>query len=207
MSYLIIPVKIRVFQIELLRVRKRPHRQIKIVAIVCAVVEVVPLLRGIFESRTRLEKCIETEIRLKHKRAVVVRVVTHIKVRYGGLRRTRFQRRMRVRHPSRHIKSRIRNPVNSSFAVVVGNIFQEPGDRVVRVGAFVDILRPFFCILMRRHFDERAFALKAAANVLVNKNEAVRNEASRRAKAFWIIIRPVRADAVRRAFDQKWIRF
>ena len=207
MSHLIIPVKIGVFQIELLRVRKRSHRQIKIVAIVCAIVEVVPRLRRIFESRARLEKCVEAEIRLKHKRTVVVRVVTHIKVRYGSLRRARFQCRMRVRHPGRRIKSRIRNPVNSGLAIVVGNVFQEPVDRIVRVGALVDVLRPLFYFLMRRHFDELAFALKTAANVLVNKNEAVRNEASRRAKMFWIIIRPVWADAVRRAFNQKWILF
>src|SRR5260370_12517671 len=95
-------------------------------------------------------------------------------------------------------KSRIGNAPNSSFAVVAGNVVQQPFDGVVGVGAFVDVFRRFLTIFMRRHFLEGALGHIAAPNVLVDENEAVALDARCGAETARVLSGPACTRTLRR---------
>src|SRR5579863_2051925 len=144
MLRLIIPKKIAVLEVKLFGVRERSYLQIEVVAVVGAVIEAVVISGRVLQTRTRLKENVETEIGSQHERSIVVCIVSNIEVSDRSLRRTSFQRGMRVHHSGSNIKSRIGNSVGADFAVVVRNIFQQPFDGVVGVGAFIHILRTAF---------------------------------------------------------------
>ena len=77
--------------------------------------------------------------------AVVVGVVAHEPVRDGSLRRDGLERRVGVDHPGGRIETGIRDSPHPDLAVVVRDVLDEPVDGVVRVAAFVDVVRPFLC--------------------------------------------------------------
>src|SRR5215470_11213347 len=110
---------------------------------------------------------------------------------------------MSVRHSCRHVESGIGNSVKPGRAVVVRNVFHQPLDGVVGVGALVYVLGALF-VLVRRHFDERSVALIAAAHVLIDKDEPVLHEAWRRPETLRIVVRAVRGDAIGSPLDQEW---
>src|ERR1051325_3336148 len=114
---------------------------------------------------------------------------------------------MRIRHSGRDIKSWIGDPVNTGFAVIVGNIFQQPINGVVGVRALVHILGTFFCVFVRRHFDKSTVALKSPTHILINKNETIGYKARSRSEVLRIIVCSIGSNAVRRTFDEKGIRF
>ena len=65
-------------------------------------------------------------------------IVAHPDVDHGGLRRDGFHGGMRIDAGGYGEKSGIGDAEDADAAVVVGNVFEEPGDGVVGVGAFVD---------------------------------------------------------------------
>src|SRR5215813_2277865 len=110
---------------------------------------------------------------------------------------------MSVRHSRRHVESGIGNSVKPGLAVVVRNVFHQPLDGVVGVGALVDVPGAFF-VLVRRHFDERSLALVAAAHVLIDKDEPVLHKAWRRPETLRIVVCSVWGDAIGSPLDQEW---
>src|SRR5258708_36012070 len=100
-------------------------------------------------------------------------------------------------------KSRIGNAPNSSFAVVAGNVVQQPFDGVVGVGAFVDVFRRFLSVFMRRHFLEGAFRHIAATNILVDEDETVALQRRSGADTPWVLISAVGTNTVRRTDDEE----
>ena len=149
------------------------------------------------------EESVETEIRGKHEGAAVVGVVALEEIGHGGLWRSGFEGGMRVDHAGGSEKSGIGDAPDAGFAVVVGNIFQEPVDGVVEVAAVVDVGGGFFDVDVRAHFDEFAFGHEAAANVLHNENVAGFVKVRRRAELGAILIDAVGRDAVRSAADEE----
>src|SRR2546427_746898 len=112
---------------------------------------------------------------------------------------------MRIWHSGCHIKSRIRNSVHARFAIVVGNVLQQPVDGVVGVGTFIHILGVFFVILVWRHLDKGSITLKAASHILIDENKSISDEARRRTEMLAVVVCSVRSNAVRRPLDQKGI--
>ena len=106
------------------------------------------------------------------ERAVVMEIVPHEPIRNRRLRRHGLQRRMRIDHAGRRIKSRIGDPPHADFAVVVRDILDQPVDRVVGIGRFIDIPGPFLVGIVRSHVDELAFGHHRAPHILIGKNEA-----------------------------------
>src|ERR1700730_3520696 len=102
-------------------------------------------------------------------------------------------------------KSRIGNAPNSSFAVVAGDVVQQPFDGVVGVGAFVDLSRRFLSIFMWCHFLEGAFGHIAATNILVDEDEAIALEHRRGAETSGVLIGAVGTNAVRCTDDEEGV--
>ena len=89
----------------------------------------------------------------------------------------------------------------ADLAVVVGDVLEQPVDRVVGVAALVDVLRPLGRVV-RPHVDERPLRHPAAANVLVDEDVPFLAEQRRRAKVAGILIVAVGPDAGLRAGQQ-----
>src|ERR1700722_190771 len=107
--------------------------------------------------------------------AVVEEVVAHPDVDHGGLRRDGFYRGMRIDAGGLCEETGIGDAEDADAAGVVGNIFDEPGDGVVGVGAFVDQLGIFVVDHGAGH-DESAFGFIAAANIFEDEDVAVFDE-------------------------------
>ena len=92
-------------------------------------------------------------------------VVAHPDVDHGRLRRNGFHGRMRIDAGFHRKESGIAGADESGAAVVAGDVFEQPVDGVVGVGAFVYGLGIAMVGFGAAH-HELAFALEAAANVL-----------------------------------------
>jgi len=120
-----------------------------------------------------------------------------------GLRRSRFQRRMRRERGHRRRPARIRDADDADAAIVIGHVFDQPLDRVVGIGHFVHKLR-----IVLEHGDRRAlhhelaFGFVASADVLEDEGVAVAGERAE------FPLRPVRifGRLIGRAFedDRQW---
>ena len=95
-SDLIVPEPVRILKVQSLRIRQRAHLQIKVVAVLSAVIEPLHIFRRKGGALLRPEECVKTEISRKHKRAAVIGVVAHEKICHRRFRRSRFNRRVRV---------------------------------------------------------------------------------------------------------------
>src|SRR5690349_9732027 len=73
---------------------------------------------------------------------------------------------MRIDDARRGEESRIGNPIDAYLAVVVRHVFQQPFDRVVGVGALINIFRRVGPIELRRHIDEASLGLITPADIL-----------------------------------------
>ncbi len=128
-------------------------------------------------------------------------VVAQIVVGQRSLRRRGFQRRVRIDKGGGGVKTGVGNAVYSDPAVIVRNVFQEPFDGVIRVGALVNVGRPFLVLDIRCHPLEIALRHEPASNILVDEDIAFFCECGVRTKRPETR-RPIRAGAVRRAYHQ-----
>src|SRR5581483_1326565 len=152
------------------------------------------------------ERTVKAEIRRQHKGAAMICVVAHEKVGHGRLRRRSLERRMRINDAGRCEESGIRNPPDSGFAVVVGNVFQQPVNAVIGVTAVVDVFVGFLLVDVRPHLGEGSFRHVSATHVLKHKDVAGFVELKRGTKLLTVLIDTIGGDAVRSAVEEKWIR-
>jgi hypothetical protein len=140
-------------EIESIRIGKRPELEIEVVAVGSLEVEPLGLLsRRVIELLTEIGK--EAEIVGQIKRSVMMHIVTHEAIGNRRLRRGAFERRVGVDHAGRGIKARIGDSDHADAAVVVRSVLYEPVDRVISVGALVDVVRAGLDRLLRAHVDE-----------------------------------------------------
>ena len=147
-----------------------PYVQIKLVTVFGAVVEGHGSLRRELRIFLRLERTIESEIRVQHERAAVVGVIAHEEIGHGSLRGSRFQSRMRVDDAGGSEEAGIRNSPDARVPIVVGHILEQPVDGVVEIAGVVDVLLGFLVVEVRAHFDELAFRHVTAADILKDEN-------------------------------------
>jgi hypothetical protein len=104
-------------------------------------------------------------------------VVAEPHVGRRGLRRDRAQRRVRLGRGHDRRPAVVADAEHADAAVVVRHVLHEPVDRVVGIGAFVDLQA---CIgrAQRTLHHERALALVPSAYVLEHEHVAVFGEAS-----------------------------
>ena len=84
-------------------------------------------------------------------------------------------------------------------------MFDQPFDGVVGVGAFVGVLAGFFVVQVRGHVGEFAFRQVAPAHVLIGENVSFFGELDIGADAAGIFVRAVRPATVWRAKKQNGI--
>src|SRR5687767_11443596 len=96
-------------------------------------------------------------------------VVTAEPVTDRSLRRTGLESRMRIYRAGACIESGIRDAVDPDAAVVVVDVLQQPLDRVVGVGRFVDLLGRIVGDV-GTHVHEFALTHPSASYILVNEN-------------------------------------
>ena len=127
--------KCLVLQIARLHVRERAQREIPVVRVVLVEGEVGVLLAGL-RQKCILESVTQAEC------AVVMEVVTQKHVGWRRLRTHSFECGMRIEHPHRRGPSIVGHTKHANAPIVFRHVRQQPLDRVVRIGAFVDrILR------------------------------------------------------------------
>ena len=119
------------------------------------------------EGREEVEGVRELE------RSVVVPVVAGEPVGDRGLRRGGLERGVGVDHAGGRVETRVRDAPHTDPAVVVGDVLDEPVDRVERVGALVDVGGAGLLRLVRPHVDEFTLRHPAAANILVHDDVAL----------------------------------
>src|SRR6185295_7298624 len=102
-------------------------------------------------------------------------------------------------------KARLRDAYHADAAVVVWNVLEQPFDRVIGVGAFVDIVVALFVRMIRPHLQELTLGHVSPARVFVNEYETLFLEVLRRPERSAIVIDSIGDDAVRRAGQQKRI--
>ena len=96
---------------------------------------------GSASRRAAHEARIEPEVGAEHERAVVIDVVAHVVVGGGRLRRRGLERRMRVDMLAATWNPGCEMPTIPTRPLLFGDVLQQPVDRVVGVGALVDVLR------------------------------------------------------------------
>ena len=103
--------------------------------------------------------------------AVAMVVVVHPLIDGRGLLADRLQRRVRMQKGKRGCQAIVRNTVHPDFAVVVGNILQQPFDRVVGVGSLVGGFR--IVEIDPGGQIELAFGFEASPQVLDDEDVAI----------------------------------
>ncbi len=103
-----------------------------------------------------------------------------------------------VDHARGGVETRGGDPPHADLAVVVRHVREQAVDRVVGVGALVDVLRSRLLLDVRSHVDEDAFREVAAAHVLVDDDEAVAHREFGRTDGLLRLVRSIRSDAVGR---------
>jgi len=107
------------------------------------------------------------------ERPVMVEVVPLEPVQHGCLGRHRAHGRMGVDQPGGGVEARIAHPPLAHPAVVTGDVLEQPGHRIVGVGAFVHPGPGPGVGPDRGEIDEGAFAHVLAAHILVHEYEAL----------------------------------
>ena len=130
--------------------------------------------------------------------AVVEEIVADPDVDHGRLRRDGFDGGVGIDARHHGEKAVVTGADNADAAVVAGHVFEEPGDGVVCVGAFVDG-GGIAVIGERAHHDEFALALVAAANVFADEDVTVAGQlGATHEEGLAVLI----FDAVGRALDE-----
>ncbi len=165
----------------------RPHVEEEAIAV--GVVAVHRHRRAVVRHRrlgTRAREAHEEiETLRERERAVVMPVVAEVPVDERRLRTRRLVRRVRVDHSRGREEAGRRDAPGADATVVVRDVLDQPVDRVVGVGAFVDVLCAVLDVDVRRHVLEVALRHEAPARVLVDEDEAVVAEPLR-----WVRVAP-----------------
>ena len=124
------------------------------------------LLMATFECRQEIRGLQESE------GTVVVSVVAPEPVGNRTLGRDGLQRGMAARCGHRGVESVVADAPGADVAIIIG-IMEQPVDRVVGIRRLVDTLTRFRLGIERADLDELAFALVAAADVLIDEDVVV----------------------------------
>ena len=144
---------------------KRAEAEIPVVEVEAIERETIILVGG-FQQGGVLECVAEAEC------AVMKEIVAEEDVAHASLFGHRFYRGMRVDHAHGDQKTVVGNTVQADPAVIVRNIFNQPIDGVVGVGAFIHAFRVGGIVDGPQH-DEFSFGGVAAANVLEHEDITV----------------------------------
>src|ERR1044072_6193472 len=98
----------------------------------------------------------------------------------------------------RGVESGIRYSPNTDTPVVVGNVFDQPINRVVGVAGLVDLIS-FLVRNVWAHVLVHALAHVAPAHVLVNEDVAFAREQFIRTQRRLVIVHAIRPDTIGRA--------
>jgi hypothetical protein len=146
----------------------------------------------------------EREGLLQREGAVAMHVIADPPVETRRLRRHRDQRRVGVDRGGRGVEAGVRDAPDAGLAVVLGDVGQEPGDRVVGVGRLVG-LGPGLVGDVGPHVDELALGHPGAADVLADEDVAGALEVDGRRQGRRVARGAVGREAVRRAMEQERI--
>ncbi len=184
----IVPVAVLVLEIFFVGIRERTHFEVKVILVRRAEIEWNGAGRSLGFNAARFETDVETEISREIKRAVVISVVAIADVAHGSLRRNGLERRMGIHQAIGGIKAGVRNAPHAGAAVVARNVFHQPVDGVVSVGAFVRIGRACEMGLMHGNIHECAFGEITPADILVDEDEAFFGEKIGRPQSSGVVI-------------------
>ena len=184
------------------QVADRSGPEVELVAVLGAVIEGDRHLGGRRRLRLRLVDGYRVEGMREHERAAVIPIVVQEQVGDGRLRRSCPNGWMRVDHPRRREEPPVRDAEEAHAAVVVGQVSQEPLDRVPRVGLLIDIGRRSLLWPMRGHVGERAFRHQPAADILAREEVAGAQERLGLEAEGALLVDAVRTDAERRPREQ-----
>ena len=104
----------------------------------------------------------------------------------------------------RGVKAGIRDAVDAHSTVVVRHVLDQPIDRVVSIAGLVDLVSSLVRNV-RSNILELALAHVTAAHVTISEDVAFARKQLVRAEKSFVVVRPVRSDAVRRAVEHDWI--
>ena len=196
-----IPERELVAEVLRVGVLVRPHVEEEVIAV--GVVAVHRHRRAVVRHRrlgTRAREAHEEiETLRERERAVVMAIVAEVPVDERRLRTRRLVRRMCVDHAGGGEEARRRDAPRADATVVVRDVLDQPVDRVVGVGAFVDVLGAVLDVDVRRHVLEVALRHEPPARVLVDEDETVVAEPRRGTEPGRVLVGAVGRDAVRRA--------
>jgi hypothetical protein len=125
--------------------------------------------------------------------------VIPVEIRNWRLGRNRFQCGVRIDGSGGRIESWIRYSPLADLAVVIWNVFQEPFDRIIGVGALICIGIILLVCNVRSHMNELAFRHESAAHILIDEDESFLFKFLMWADLISVLVGPVRPDAVGRA--------
>ena len=189
------------FEIKFVGVRQRAEFQIKLVTVGRFVIERLWLLaRRLVEFLAEPGK--EPERVRQIERAVVMEIVADEPIGNRRLRRGALERGVRVDHARRRVKARIGNAHHADFAVVVRHLLHQPIDRVVGIGALINVPRPGLHLLVWTHVDKFAFRTVAPAHVLQHEDELLLRVMLERPSGIEVTVFTVGFQTVRRARQQ-----
>ncbi len=171
------PVRILVFEVEFVGVGEGTELEEELVGVGGAVVEGFAELGGRGGSAgARGEGAVEAEVGAEHEGSVMEGVVAHEVVADGGLGRGGLERGVGVDHAGGDVEAGVGDAPHADAPVVIGDVFDEPVDGVVGVSALVGVGVGLLDGLVGADFGPFAFRHVAAADILVDEDEAVLHE-------------------------------
>ena len=150
-----IPERDPVLKVLGVGVLERSQIHEELIAVRSLVIETLDAQGG--RLRTRLAEDRHEIERMRQKECPMMTKIIEEPVGNRRLRRHGFQSGVGVDHAGRGIEARVRDAPEADPAVMVGNVCQQPFDRVVGVGAFVNVFLAFFLVQMRPHVHEPSF--------------------------------------------------
>jgi len=106
----------------------------------------------------------------KQECPVVKEIVARHPFRDRSLRGSCFHRGVGVDRPGCRVKARVGDAINTDSSIVVTDVFDQPVHGVIRITAFVDVLRPFLVLNLGPDVYKRSFGHVAAADILGDCN-------------------------------------
>jgi len=132
----------------------------------------------------------------------VMEVIAHKPVDDGGLGAAGLEGRVGIDHARGGVEPGIGNPRLTNFAIVSFDILEEELNRVVGVGAFVEILGTLVGVVWA-HIEECPLGHPAAPDILVNEDEAFFLEMGGWPQIQAVVVNTVRRDAVGRPVEHE----
>src|SRR5262245_10622108 len=112
--------------------------------------------------------------------------------------------RMCIDHPSGGVETRVRDAIRANLAVVIRQIFYKTVNRIVGVGALVNILGRTLHGFVRRHVDELALTHIPPSYILIHEYVFALRQPPIRAQILLILVRTIWRYAIRGSIQQDW---